>query len=97
MGLNRVDLPQSVGGRDLSTLTQTATWEQLGHVTNALCWCFHEPGKWPFEICTDDQIERYVLPSMRGERHDCYAITRKTPGPTSKGSSRRRVSKAIPT
>jgi acyl-CoA dehydrogenase len=80
MGLNRMDLPQSVGGLDLSTLTQTVIWEQLGRVTNALCWCFHEPEKWLFEICTDDQLERYVLPSMRGERHDCYAITEEDSG-----------------
>jgi acyl-CoA dehydrogenase len=80
MGLNRMDLPVAVGGLDLPTLTQTVIWEQLGRVTNALCWCFHEPEKWLYEICTDDQIKRYVLPSMRGERHDCYAITEEESG-----------------
>ncbi len=80
MGLNRMDLPEPIGGLDLSTLTQTVIWEQLGRVTNALCWCFHEPEKWLFDICTNDQHERYVLPSMRGERHDCYAITEEDSG-----------------
>ena len=28
-----------------------------------------------YEACNEDQIERYVLPIMRGERHECYAIT----------------------
>ena len=31
---------------------QVAVWEQLGRVTNALCWCFSEPHRWMFEACT---------------------------------------------
>jgi alkylation response protein AidB-like acyl-CoA dehydrogenase len=33
-----------------------------------------------FEACSAEQIERYVLPLMRGEKHDCYAITEEGPG-----------------
>ena len=54
---------------------QVAVWEQLGRVTNGLSWCFSEPQGWMFEACNADQLERYVLPLMRGERHECYAIT----------------------
>jgi alkylation response protein AidB-like acyl-CoA dehydrogenase len=28
-----------------------------------------------FEACTPEQLQRYVLPLMRGERKECYAIT----------------------
>lgn len=33
-----------------------------------------------FEACSADQIERFVLPMMRGERHFCYAITEEGAG-----------------
>jgi alkylation response protein AidB-like acyl-CoA dehydrogenase len=28
-----------------------------------------------FDACSDEQLQRYVLPLMRGERKECYAIT----------------------
>jgi len=59
---------------------QVAVWEQLGRVTNALCWCFSEPHQWMFEACSDDQLERYVLPLMDGSRKECYAITERESG-----------------
>jgi len=40
-----------------------------------LCWCFSEPHQWMFDACSEDQLQRYVLPLMRGERKECYAIT----------------------
>ena len=52
-----------------------AAWEQLGRVTNALCWCFSEPHEWMFDACNEDQLQRFVLPLMRGDRKECYAIT----------------------
>lgn len=79
-GFAAIDVPKRYGGLELSLETQVAIWEQLGRVTNALSWCFSEPQQWMFDACTDEQIERYVLPMMRGERKDCYAITEAGPG-----------------
>jgi alkylation response protein AidB-like acyl-CoA dehydrogenase len=75
MGLSGMDAPKGRGGLALSVASQVAIWEQLGRATNALGWCFSEAHRWMFEACNEDQIERYVLPVMRGERHECYAIT----------------------
>jgi acyl-CoA dehydrogenase len=75
LGFSAMDVPASYGGKDLRVVEQVAVWEQLGHVTNALCWCFSEPHRWMFDACTPEQIERYVLPLMRGKRKECYAIT----------------------
>ena len=75
MGLPGMDVPRDRGGLGLSNVTQVAIYEELGRVTNALGWCFSEAHRWMFEACSEDQIERYVLPIMRGERHECYAIT----------------------
>ena len=75
LGFSAMDVPAEHGGLALRQVDQVAVWEQLGRVTNALCWCFSEPHRWMFEACTPDQLERFVLPLMRGERKECYAIT----------------------
>jgi len=75
LGFSSMDVPTEHGGLKLRIVDQVAVWEQLGRVTNALCWCFSEPHEWMFEACTSDQLQRYVLPLMRGERKECYAIT----------------------
>ena len=70
-----MDVPKSRGGREARIVDQVAVWEQLGRVTNALCWCFSEPQGWMFEACTEEQIQRFILPLMSGARKECYAIT----------------------
>jgi alkylation response protein AidB-like acyl-CoA dehydrogenase len=80
LGFSAMDAPRKYGGLELRMVDQVAVWEQLGRVTNALCWCFSEPQQWMFEACTEDQLQRYVLPLMRGERKECYAITEEESG-----------------
>jgi acyl-CoA dehydrogenase len=80
LGLPRIDVPESHGGLELSMTKQVAIWEQLGRVTNALSWCFSEPQSWMFEACSEEQLDEFVLPMMRGEKKDCYAITESGPG-----------------
>jgi len=75
LGLSRMDAPVAHGGLALPMLDQVVVWEQLGRVTNALCWCLSEAHAWMFEACDAAQIERWILPLMRGERVECYAIT----------------------
>ena len=73
LGLSSMDVPAELGGLGLRTIDQVAIWEQLGRVTNALCWCFSEPMQWMFEACTEEQVSEYVLPLMSGKRKECYA------------------------
>jgi alkylation response protein AidB-like acyl-CoA dehydrogenase len=80
LGFSAMDVPKSHGGLELPLVEQAAVWEQLGRVTNALSWCFPEPQKWMFEACSEQQIETFILPMMRGELKDCYAITESGPG-----------------
>ena len=75
LGFTAIDVPQSYGGLGLSMVEQVAIWEQLGRVTNALSWCFPEAQSWMFDACSDEQIQEYILPLMKGKRKDCYAIT----------------------
>jgi len=75
MGLPRMDVPREHGGLGLDMEVQVAAWEQLGRVTNALCWCFPEAQHWMFEACTPDQLDRWIHPLMQGRLRECYAIT----------------------
>jgi len=75
LGFSAMDVPKSRGGLGLRTVDQVAVWEQLGRVTNALCWCFSEAHAWMFEACSEDQVARFVLPLVSGARKECYAIT----------------------
>ncbi len=80
LGFSAIDVPKEYGGLELSMVEQVAIWEQLGRITNALSWCFSEPQQWMFEACTEEQIDDYILPLMRGEKKDCYAIKESGPG-----------------
>jgi alkylation response protein AidB-like acyl-CoA dehydrogenase len=75
LGFSAMDVPKSHGGLALRIVDQVAVWEQLGRVTNALCWCFSEAQSWMFEACTEDQVRRFILPLVAGDRKECYAIT----------------------
>lgn len=75
LGFSSMDVPERYGGLALGMTEQVAVWEQLGRVTNALCWCFSEAQQWMFDACTEDQIRNYILPLMDGARGECYAIT----------------------
>ena len=80
LGFTAIDAPKTHGGLELPMESQVAVWEQLGRVTNALSWCFPEAQSWMFDACSDAQLEKYVLPMMRGEQKECYAITESGPG-----------------
>ena len=80
LGFTAIDVPKSHGGLELPMESQAAIWEQLGRVTNALSWCFPEAQSWMFEACTDGQVQKFILPMMRGEQKECYAITESGPG-----------------
>lgn len=73
--LHAMDTPRARGGLQLPMLDQVVIWEQLGRVTNALSWCFNLPQSWMFEVCSEDQIQRFIAPLLRGERRECYALT----------------------
>ncbi len=80
IGLSRLDAPREHGGLGLPVLDQVAATEPIGRVTNALGWCYAEAQGWMFEACSAEQIDRFVKPLMRGERHFAYAITEEGAG-----------------
>ena len=65
------------GGLELSMFEQMIIWEQLGRVTNALCWCFSEAQDWMEENFTPFQKENYLYLYSKVRKKECYAITEK--------------------
>src|SRR5215472_13152806 len=80
LGLYAANMPREVGGGGCTSLQQVLIQEQVGRVTNALAWVVATPPSWLPDVATPDQIERYVKPSTRGERDECYAITEEGAG-----------------
>ena len=79
-GLYATNMPASVGGPGLTTVQQVLVQEQVGRVTNGLAWCLHTPPQWWVDVATEEQRERWLRPAVRGERHECYAITEELAG-----------------
>lgn len=72
-GLWHLDVPKAYGGREVSNVAMIAVTEEL------------EKASVPFELgthvsnilyaCKGDQIGRFLLPCIRGEKTSCFALT----------------------
>ena len=79
-GLYATNIPKSVGGGGLSALQQVLVQEQGGRATNGLAWVMATPPSWFVDVATDFQRERWLDPTVRGDQHECYAITEEFAG-----------------
>ena len=86
LGLPGMGISKESGGLGLNMFEQMIVWEQLGRVTNALCWCFSEAQDWMENNFTDYQKENYFKPLLNGTKKECYAITEKGAGSDVEGS-----------
>ncbi|MGQ5639904.1 MULTISPECIES: acyl-CoA dehydrogenase family protein [unclassified Streptomyces] len=73
-GLQAVNMPAEWGGAGLTIAEQVTVQEQLGRLTGALWDTVWRPAN-ALRLCTPEQRERFLLPVIRGERRDCYAVT----------------------
>jgi acyl-CoA dehydrogenase len=82
IGLHALAIPKEYGGQGLTALEQAVISEQVGRVTNALGWCYASTPPWMLEACVgnEHQMQTWVLPNIRDERHECYAITEEHAG-----------------
>ena len=80
LGLFATNMPVELGGGGCTSLQQVLVQEQVGRVTNALGWVAATPPSWLPGVATSYQLDRFVLPTVRGEREECYAITEESAG-----------------
>jgi acyl-CoA dehydrogenase len=75
-GFSQLNMPADVGGAELSMLGQVALEEESGKATNGLGFAVVDRGpRELYEIATPDQVERYVMPIVRGEYREAWALT----------------------
>jgi acyl-CoA dehydrogenase len=72
--LNAINMPAEWGGQGLSVLDQVLVQEELGRLTNALWDAVWRPAN-ALRACTPGQRDEYLIPAIRGERRDCFAVT----------------------
>jgi len=80
LGLFATNMPTEMGGGGCTSLQQVLVQEQVGRVTNALAWVAATPPSWLPAVATQYQLEKFVLPTVRGDREECYAITEEGAG-----------------
>ncbi len=73
-GLYAANMPEDLGGGGLTGVSLTLVERELGRASYALQSLVGRPSNILLG-CTGDQVEEYLLPSIRGERHDCLAMT----------------------
>lgn len=62
------------GGNSWTTTEWFIVEEQLGRSTNGVSW--YMPNAYNvWKAANDEQIERWLIPALRGELHDAYAVT----------------------
>jgi acyl-CoA dehydrogenase len=75
-GFAMLNMPAEMGGRDLSMLAQVALEEESGKATNGLGFAVVDRGpRELLELLSPEQAERYVLPIVRGEYREAWALT----------------------
>ena len=80
------------GGNSWNTTQWFLVEEQFGRSTNGVSW--YIPNAYNvWKSGTPEQIERWLLPALRGELHDAYAVTEADAGsdPSAIGTVARRV------
>jgi acyl-CoA dehydrogenase len=89
-GLYAANMPEDLGGGGLSGVDLTLVERELGRASYALQSIVARPSN-ILLACEGEQIEQYLLPSIRGERHDCLAMTEPGAGSDVQGMTTRAV------
>ncbi len=73
-GLYAANMPEDLGGGGLDAVSMALVERELGRTSFALQYAVARPSN-ILRACKGEQIERYLLPTIRGERVECLALT----------------------
>lgn len=79
LGLYAANMPSEHGGGDLDDLSFTLMERELGRASWALQWIVARPSN-ILKACQGEQVERFLVPCVRGEKIDCLALTEPNAG-----------------
>jgi len=92
-GLYAANMPTEVGGAGLDAVSWVLYEKELGYTGYALQYsCVARPSN-ILLACAGEQRERYLLPTVRGERVDCLAMTEPGAGSDLRGMKTTAVTK----
>lgn len=90
LGLYAANMPEAPGGGGLNNFDITLMERELGRASYGLQMLVARPSN-ILRACQGEQIETYLLPTIRGERHDCLAMTEPNAGSDVRGMRTRAV------
>jgi acyl-CoA dehydrogenase len=73
-GLYAANMPEDLGGGGLDAVSMALVERELGRTSFALQYAVARPSN-ILRACKGEQIARYLLPAIRGERVECLALT----------------------
>jgi acyl-CoA dehydrogenase len=73
-GLYAANMPAELGGGGLDAVSMVLVERELGRASYALQMLVGRPSN-ILQACSGEQRDRYLGPAIRGERHDCVAMT----------------------
>ena len=79
LGLYCANMPERFGGGGLDAMSFTLMERELGRASYALHMQVWRPSN-ILQGCSPGQVERYLIPTIRGERFDCLAMTEPAAG-----------------
>ncbi len=78
-GFYAANMPEELGGGGLDHVGLTLMERELGRTSQALQYAVARPSN-ILRACKGPQVERYLLPTIRGERVECLAMTEPNAG-----------------
>lgn len=79
LGLYAANMPEQFGGAGLDAVALALMERELGRASAALHYLVARPSN-ILQACRGEQIEQYLLPTVRGERIDCLAMSEPNAG-----------------
>ncbi len=89
-GFYAANMPEEYGGGGLDTVSLVLMERELGRTSFALQYLVARPSN-ILQACQGDQVERYLLPVIRGERIECLAMSEPNAGSDLRGMECRAV------
>jgi acyl-CoA dehydrogenase len=74
LGLYAANMPEDLGGGGLDALSMCMLDRELGRASMALHYLVARPSN-ILQACVGEQREKYLYPTVRGEKVDCLAMT----------------------
>src|SRR5215475_11856361 len=78
-GFYAANMPEELGGGGLDHVALALMERELGRTSFALQYAVARPSN-ILRACKGEQIERYLLPAVRGERVECLALSEPNAG-----------------